>query len=113
MKLISLNTWGGKVYKPLMTFIKNRSQDMDIFCFQEVFNTASGLTEQTEFKLNLYYEIVKILNSHQGEFTVYNIHGIWVKGGKGDTDSRIHQSEHIRNLLDKQAGKKYSVEILI
>ncbi len=180
MKLISLNTWGGKIYQPLMIFIKNHSRDTDIFCFQEVFNTTSGITGQTGFRLNLYEEIAKTLNSHQGyfapcldnyiagsfqpnfidfnlswglaifinkkivvnschdlfiygtrdsfnpkdlnslprniqyinfvsgnqKFTVCNVHGIWVKGGKGDTDSRIHQSEQIRQVLDKQPGKK-------
>lgn len=68
MKLISLNTWGGKIYKPLMAFIKKHSQDTDIFCFQEVFNTTSGITRQAEFRLNLYSKIARILNNHQGYF---------------------------------------------
>ncbi len=38
MKLITLNTNGGRVFEPLMNFIKTHSSDTDIFCFQEVFN---------------------------------------------------------------------------
>ena len=38
MKLISLNTWGGKLLDPLLNFIKEKSVDIDIFCFQEIFS---------------------------------------------------------------------------
>ncbi len=43
MKLINLNIQGGVVYKPVMEFIKNNSVDIDIFCFQEVFNNAKKI----------------------------------------------------------------------
>ncbi len=180
MKLVSLNTWGGKVYKPLLTFIKKHSTDTDIFCFQEVFHTTTEKSGQSGFTLNLYSTIAKILNTHQGyfaptldnyitgsfqthfvdfnlswglaifiskklkviyhkdlfiygkrdsfnpkdlnslprniqyinfisenkEFIVYNIHGIWIKGGKEDTPSKIQQSKQINALLNQQKGGK-------
>lgn len=68
MRLISLNTWGGKIYEPLVHFIKIHSADTDIFCLQEVFNTTTDLTWQAGFRLNLYEEISKILSNHQGYF---------------------------------------------
>lgn len=68
MKLISLNTWGGKKYKALENFIKKYSADTDIFSFQEVFNTTSGIREHSGVRLNLYSEIAKILNDFQGYF---------------------------------------------
>ncbi|MBI2196313.1 hypothetical protein HYU45_01735 [Candidatus Daviesbacteria bacterium] len=180
MKLISLNTWGGKIYQPLIDFIKQHSTDTDIFCFQEIFSTTSNITEQSGFRLNLNQEITAVLKNHQGyfascvnnyivgsfqthfvdfslssglaifinkkfpvrsysdlfvygkkdsfnpkdlnslprniqyinfllgnkEFTICNIHGIWVKGGKGDTPSRIQQSKQIRKLLETRDGGK-------
>lgn len=180
MKLISLNTWGGKVYQPLITFIKQQSTDTDIFCFQEVFNTTANLKEVSGFRMNLFDEISKVLENYQGyfaptvdnyiagsfqpnfidfnlswglaifvkknlsikshkdfwvygnrgsfnpkdlnslsrnvqyiniisegkKFTICNIHGIWVKGGKKDTPSRIQQSKQILSFLDQQDGKK-------
>lgn len=68
MKLICINTWGGKVYHPLIKFIKNHSKDTDIFCFQEVFNTTSNIKTHSGYRLNLYRELSKILKSHNGYF---------------------------------------------
>lgn len=68
MKLICLNAWGGKIYQPFMDFIKKHSQDTDIFCFQEVFNTNTNLKESFGFRLNLLEEISRILPKHQSYF---------------------------------------------
>lgn len=180
MKLISLNTWGGKKFDLLINFIKHNSSDTDIFCFQEVFDTTSKITKSLGYRLNLYAELSKILNNFQryfistidnyisgsfqpnfidfdlswGQaifvnkkikvdssgnffvfgrketfnpkdwntfpravlyvtikeknklFTICNLHGIWTKEGKGDTPSRISQSNQINNFFDKQQGKK-------
>jgi len=183
MKLISLNTWGGKIYNPLINFIKDNSHTTDIFCFQEVFNTTSDITEHSGFRINIYSEITGILENHQGYFaptldnyivgafqpnftnfnlssglaifiknnikvlshgdfyfygnrdsfnpkdlnslprnvqylnftdhsklfTLCNLHGIWIKGSKGDIHSRIQQSNQIKNFLDQQEGEKILV----
>lgn len=39
MKIIFLNIWGGKVYGPLMEFLRPTPADTDFFCFQEVFDS--------------------------------------------------------------------------
>lgn len=70
MKLISLNTWGGKFFTPLMKFIKD-SEDTDIFCFQEVFNTTSNIKVRKERRMNLYEELTNILTNHQGFFAPF------------------------------------------
>ncbi len=37
MKILSLNTWGGRAGKEkLLNFLKEQSKDADIFCFQEI-----------------------------------------------------------------------------
>ena len=46
MKLITLNTWSGKLDKQLKSFIKNHSGDVDIFCFQEIFNCDDNIGQQ-------------------------------------------------------------------
>ncbi len=68
MKLISLNTWGGKIFNPLIDFIKHNSLDTDIFCFQEVFSTTSDHQAELDFRLNLYQELQKILPNHNSFF---------------------------------------------
>lgn len=40
------------------------------------------------------------------KFTICNVHGIWVDKDKGDTPSRIKQSEMIQKFLDNEAGEK-------
>ena len=69
MKLICLNTWGGKIYRPLINFIQNHSNKTDIFCFQEVFKTTSNVKIKYERRINLYEELSKILTNHQGYFS--------------------------------------------
>lgn len=75
MRLVSLNTWGGRVTQPLYQFFKE-NQDVDIFCLQEVFNNAehryvsellSGNTQ--DIVRDLYSKIQKILPNHNGFFT--------------------------------------------
>ena len=41
MKLISVNTWGGRMMDPFKEFL-TRHSDTDIFCFQEVYHDAHG-----------------------------------------------------------------------
>lgn len=76
MQLISLNTWGGKVFEPLMDFIRQHSKNTDIFCFQEIYNTKSSVTTYHYIRANLLEEIKKILPGFQCfycvEFTGYD-----------------------------------------
>ncbi len=68
MKLISLNIWGGKVYRPLMEFLKMQSRDADIFCFQEVFRSSSGVAESRGARVNIFGELADLLADFRGYF---------------------------------------------
>lgn len=61
MKLISLNTWGGKIYEPLMHFIKIHSADTDIFCFQEIYDSKSDIKQYKDIRTNLLSELIETL----------------------------------------------------
>lgn len=66
MKLISLNTWGGRVFELLINFIKEQSQDTDIFCLQEIYDTPSGIKNHKDLiRANLLGELKKILFNFQ------------------------------------------------
>ena len=67
MKLISLNTWGGKLYKPLISFIKQH-YDTDIFCLQEVFKTKSAIKISAGYRTSLLSEISRLLKNHNEYF---------------------------------------------
>lgn len=65
MKLISLNTWGGKFFDPLIQFIEQESLNTDIFCFQEIYDTKSNVKQYRGIRANLLEEIKKILPNFQ------------------------------------------------
>lgn len=65
MKLISLNTWGGKYFNPLISFIQQHLKDTDIFCFQEIKDTETNIKQLHGYRLNLLSEIKQILTNFQ------------------------------------------------
>ena len=71
MKIISLNTYSGVVFEPLMKFIVDQAPSTDVFCFQEVTN-ANRDQEQVggDPNVNLFTELQKRLPDHEGHFEV-------------------------------------------
>ncbi len=69
MKLISLNIWGGRIYEPFINFIKQYSEETDIFCFQEVFSYKEPIVSR-ETRLNILEKLQEILPGHQVFFTL-------------------------------------------
>lgn len=69
MKLITLNIWGGHIREPLLEFIV-KYQDVDIFCFQEVYHKAQDRfsTDDKEASLNIFSELTDLLSDHQSFF---------------------------------------------
>lgn len=86
MKLMTLNIWGGRVREPLFEFIK-KYHDVDIFCFQELYNKATDKMSDDNrvASLNILDELKSLLSNHQSFFSpsigsVYGI-GVFVKKG--------------------------------
>ena len=73
MKLITLNTWGGKIYQPLLEFI-SKNKDVDIFCFQEIFHNLDEKTSTADLVASnnackkLFNDIKEVLGNHRGYF---------------------------------------------
>lgn len=67
MKLITLNTWGGKRFAELEAFINDKKDQADIFCFQEVFSTTSKNEEFEDYRVNLYSEFQNSLHDFTGK----------------------------------------------
>lgn len=73
MKIITLNTWGGRIYEPLLNFLKN-NQDVDIFCLQEIFHDLDKEVKTSDYIIEedarhqLFKEISKIIPEHTGYF---------------------------------------------
>jgi endonuclease/exonuclease/phosphatase family metal-dependent hydrolase len=79
MKLITLNIWGGHLEIPLLNFIKDY-QDVDVFCFQEVYHRAEGKisNENRQIALNIFSQLQALLPEHHAFFcpTVAGVYGI-------------------------------------
>ncbi len=69
MKIITLNIWGGYVFDPLVDFFK-QNQDVDVFCFQEVYNNAPGKvsTDDRKVCLDIFDRMREYLPNHRGYF---------------------------------------------
>lgn len=66
MKLVSLNTYGGHFFEPLMEFVKLHAVDTDIFCFQEIFDTATDIVWESKTRANLLAEMRRALPEFEG-----------------------------------------------
>lgn len=168
MKIISLNAWGGRIPIPLKNFLEKNKDNIDIFCFQEVYYKADDKLikewwNDGEIDAQLFDNIEKTLINHRGFFyphfvdfwglsifikkqipileegdffvhetesmeiakkggtskniqyvsfeykekkvNIINFHGLWTGNGKGDSDSRIKQSENIVKFLETLSGE--------
>lgn len=61
MKLISLNIWGGRIYEPLIKYIKDNAGDTDIFCFQETFLSMDGSAESRGSRVDILNRLTYVL----------------------------------------------------
>lgn len=68
MKLISLNIWGGKVFQPLINYVKKAAETTDIFCFQEVFSEANKSVYEGA-RLNIFSDIASTTPDFKGYFS--------------------------------------------
>jgi len=68
MKIIALNIWCGKIFEPLISFIKEHCDNVDIFCFQEVLTTNSGIETDKGWRMNIFQELEKIMPHYRGYF---------------------------------------------
>lgn len=162
MKIVSLNIWGGRLNEELLSFLEVQKNEVDIFCFQEVFHHGSDSCILSEFDdPEVYSKIETALSEFVGYFSsqsqsnyglavfyrktlsvlergdimlscdpeirvnrnlqhisferngelisLVNFHGLWTGGGKGDTDTRILQSENILDYLSRLRGKSILV----
>ncbi len=119
MKLITLNTWAGRIKEPFEAFLKEHSSETDIFCFQEIFNNYDGATgeyiKEDGGNGNILQEISEILFDFDRYFCpiAEEVFGIAIFLKKGielvasgevtlyqnpDYDPSDHNSDHDRKM---------------
>ncbi len=76
MKIIFLNVWNGKIQEGITKFIKEQSQDTDIFCFQEAYDEFKELFRDVftnHKKISAYKFVVKDDDFPQATYVGKNI----------------------------------------
>ena len=75
MRVLSLNTWGGRLHAPLIPYLA--AADPDVLCLQEMISTPSAEAEWLIYKdhgaellqrANLFTEVAAVLPDHQAFF---------------------------------------------
>lgn len=109
MKLISLNTWGGKIYQPLMDFIKQNSEDTDIFCFQEIYDTKSETKQYKNLiRANFLGELKNILPKNK-VFYFPTLEGYDPKANPVNFDLLYGSAIFVKNSIKVSLHKNYLI----
>ncbi|HXV27023.1 MAG TPA: endonuclease/exonuclease/phosphatase family protein [Candidatus Paceibacterota bacterium] len=76
MRVISLNTWGGRAMHPLMHFLTRNASETGIFCLQEMHDTSQAYRESQHpdeyVRWDLLERTRKVLPDHEGYFAVWS-----------------------------------------
>ncbi len=107
MKLLSLNIWGGKVYKPLLKFVKEQAKDTDVFCFQEVMQSSVSKFSNG-VKTDIYADLSKILKNYTGFLATPILAGFDLKE-KVDFDLNLGQATFIKKGIKVLSEQTYFV----
>lgn len=61
MKIIFLNIWGGKVFEPLIAFLREHAPTTDFFCLQEVFDAAQIVPTAFDYRTTILKDLNDML----------------------------------------------------
>ena len=110
MKLICLNTWGGKIYKPLIKFIRKNSKDTDIFCLQEIYDTTSDIRLPKSIRTNLLAEIIRVLpNFNVFYFPTLLNYNTDIKPYKVSFNLKYGSATFVKNNIKVNAHQDYFI----
>lgn len=80
MKLLSLNIWGGREYLELINWLEKNVNDIDIYCFQEIFDTKDDVVYSHEIRADIWERLKEV-------FTGY--HAFYYPAMKGYDDKSV------------------------
>lgn len=68
LRIVSLNTWGGNVFEPLLQFVREQAETTDLFCLQEMLNAPVSVPLACGFHTDLFQQLVAALPEFTGQF---------------------------------------------
>lgn len=84
MRVLCLNTWGGRLHRPLLEYLPRAGAD--ILCLQEVVHTPDSPADWLDYRdgdavlpqrARLFDEIAAVLPGHQGSFCAAALGPLW------------------------------------
>lgn len=106
MKIVSLNTWGGRLGKPLLDFFVDH-REVDVFLLQEVFQDATDKTCWNEAcRPNLFQELAALMPEYVGIFAPSVVHE-WGQAAfvKKSIEVDGHGDVFVHQAMDSLDGK--------
>lgn len=80
-----------------MEFVKKYSSDIDIFCFQEIFKSSSGVAISKGTHMNIFDDIVRLLPNHKPFFG--SVQDGWDNEGPVDFEVSFGQATFVRDTI--------------
>lgn len=119
MKIMSLNVWGGRAGSITIDYIKEQI-DIDVFCFQEVFNGGEDDPREIaenipEKQYDFFNKLIDALPEYEGHFASHlgGYYGLamFVRRGieHGDQDMVIVHDIEDESVLDEDLGHQRRV----
>lgn len=103
MKLVSLNCWCGRKFRPLLSFIEREARDVDMFCFQEMMDAPRHYPEY-EDRADLMTQVEKLLPDFESFFHPM-IDGVLPDGSLVDRDLPVGQAMFMRRGIEHGVAK--------
>lgn len=104
---MTLNVWGGRYLDPLLAFVKDYSDEIDIFCFQEIYSSPEKRVIAREMQTQVLEELSEVLNDYQ---IFYSPH---LKNRDIDQDTDFPLSSGIATFIRKSIVIKEEGEFYI
>jgi endonuclease/exonuclease/phosphatase family metal-dependent hydrolase len=111
MKLQTLNIWAGRVYEELIEHIREQSNVIDVFCFQEVYDSSeltytrgdvwdgsTPLSQTHRARASVYRELADLLPQFQGIYHAAQDHTDHL--GQVAEDLQYGLASFVRNTVE-------------
>jgi endonuclease/exonuclease/phosphatase family metal-dependent hydrolase len=106
LKILSLNCWCGRALHPLMTFLRRMSGQVDVFCLQEVTNSAPEVMARRHPYEYVYGPLFQLIDSELNDKYV----GYFAT--HPDDKNRMSQAMFVRRELTQKSYFTVEAEIL-
>jgi endonuclease/exonuclease/phosphatase family metal-dependent hydrolase len=106
LKILSLNCWCGRALHPLMTFLRRMSGQVDVFCLQEVTNSAPEVMARRHPYEYVYGPLFQLIDSELNDKYV----GYFAT--HPDDKNRMSQAMFVKHEFAQSPYFKVVVEIL-